>query len=56
MQKTKSGGIRFTQDSAIPKDKAGAAHQAKLEKSMSKEERSLRKPTEPAPPVNNAAG
>lgn len=47
MQKTKSGGLGFTQDAAIPKDKAGASHEAKLEMSMTKEERSLRKPLEP---------
>lgn len=54
--KTQSGGISFTRGDSLPNEKAGASHSAKLEKSMTKEERSLRKPLEPAPPVNNAAG
>ena len=54
--KNQSGAISFTRGDFLPNEKAGAKHQAKLEKGMTKEERSLRKPLEPAPPVNNAAG
>lgn len=54
--KTQSGGISLTRGDSLPNEKAGAAHQAKLEKSMTKEELSLRKPLEPAHSVNSAAG
>lgn len=56
MQKTKSGGIKFTADAGIPNEKAVPAHKAKLEKAMTAEERSVRQPTEPKPPRPTAAG